>query len=122
MACELFGYDETEMIGLLLKDLVKLKPKDQATILESHLELTGEVVDVAGKVVGISLLTSIPVYLVKLKPKDQATILESHLELTGEVVDIAGKVVGISLLNCIPVYMVKAKDQAMILESHKIPC
>ena len=58
MACELFGYDETEMIGLLLKDLVKLKPKDQATILESHLELTGEVVDIAGKVVGISLLTS----------------------------------------------------------------
>ena len=51
MACELFGYDETEMIGLLLKDLVKLKPKDQATILESHLELTGEVVDTAGKVV-----------------------------------------------------------------------
>ena len=58
MACELFGYDETEMIGLLLKDLVKLKPKDQATILESHLEITGEVVDIAGKVVGIPLLTS----------------------------------------------------------------
>lgn len=51
MACELFGYDEAEMVGLLLKDLVKLKPKDQATILESHLELTGEVVDIAGKVV-----------------------------------------------------------------------
>ena len=51
MACELFGYDETEIVGMLLKDLVKLKPKDQATIVESHLEPTGEVVEIAGKVV-----------------------------------------------------------------------
>ena len=51
MACELFGYDETEILGKLLKDLVKLKPKDPATITESHLEPTGEVVETAGKVV-----------------------------------------------------------------------
>ena len=51
MACELFGYDDIEIIGKLLKDLVKLKPKDQTTITESHLEPTGEMVETAGKVV-----------------------------------------------------------------------
>ena len=71
MACELFGYDETEMIGLLLKDLVKLKPKDQATILESHLELTGEVVDIAGKVVSAPSL----IYLT-MPDKKKFSVLE----------------------------------------------
>ena len=53
MACELFSYEEDELIGRLLKDMVKLKPKDQATILESHLESSGDVVNLAGKVVSI---------------------------------------------------------------------
>jgi len=51
MACELFGCEEEELIGKLLKNFVKLKPKEKATILESHLEHSGEVVNISGKVV-----------------------------------------------------------------------
>ncbi|KAL4217724.1 hypothetical protein ACF0H5_022464 [Mactra antiquata] len=51
MACELFGYEETELIGMMLKNLVKLKPREQGTIMESHLESTGEMVNLSGKVV-----------------------------------------------------------------------
>ena len=52
MACELFGYESDDLIGRELKKLIKLKPKDQATILESHLEEnTGEVIDISGRVV-----------------------------------------------------------------------
>lgn len=51
MACELFGFDQEELIGKPLNDFVRLKPKEQATIMESHLETTGEVVNINGNVV-----------------------------------------------------------------------
>ncbi|XP_021379367.1 PAS domain-containing serine/threonine-protein kinase-like isoform X2 [Mizuhopecten yessoensis] len=52
IACELFGYEREDFIGRQLKDMIKLKPKDQATIMETHLdEVTGEVVSLSGKVV-----------------------------------------------------------------------
>ncbi|KAK3088561.1 hypothetical protein FSP39_020640 [Pinctada imbricata] len=52
MACELFGFESDELIGKELKQLIRLKPKDQSTILESHLEEnTGEVINVSGRVV-----------------------------------------------------------------------
>jgi PAS domain S-box-containing protein len=58
MACELFGYEETELIGMMLKDLVRLKPREQATIMESHLEPSGQVVNLTGKVVRVFLKES----------------------------------------------------------------
>ncbi|KAK3579787.1 hypothetical protein CHS0354_022096 [Potamilus streckersoni] len=51
MACELFGYEEVELIGMELGKLIKLKPKKQATICETHLEPSGDLVEIAGKVV-----------------------------------------------------------------------
>ncbi|XP_060066134.1 PAS domain-containing serine/threonine-protein kinase-like [Ylistrum balloti] len=52
IACELFGYEREDFIGRQLKDMIKLKPKEQATIMETHLdEVTGEVVSLSGKVV-----------------------------------------------------------------------
>ncbi|KAL3887875.1 hypothetical protein ACJMK2_000264 [Sinanodonta woodiana] len=51
MACELFGYEEFELIGMELRKLIKLKPKKQATICETHLEPCGDLVEIAGKVV-----------------------------------------------------------------------
>jgi len=53
MACELFGYEESELTGLLLSELVRLKTRNQSTILESHLEPCGTVVNVNGKVVSV---------------------------------------------------------------------
>jgi PAS domain-containing protein len=54
IACVLFGFELENLIGKNLKDLIKLKPKDQATIGESHLdETSGEMVTISGKVVGI---------------------------------------------------------------------
>ena len=76
MACELFGYQEDELIGKMLKDRVRLKPKDQATILESHLESTGEVVNLAGKVVSMQtnmrskLVRSLQYLLTRSPPVD----------------------------------------------------
>ena len=56
IACVLFGFELENLIGKNLKDLIKLKPKDQATIGESHLdETSGEMVTISGKVVGIIL-------------------------------------------------------------------
>ncbi|XP_062573594.1 uncharacterized protein LOC134235480 isoform X2 [Saccostrea cucullata] len=52
MACELFGYETEELLGKKLKDLIKLKPKEQATIMECHFdETSGNIVSLAGKVV-----------------------------------------------------------------------
>lgn len=51
MACELFGYDESELIGMNLKELLQLKSKEQLIAGESHLESTGEIFEVSGKVV-----------------------------------------------------------------------
>ncbi|XP_041361315.1 PAS domain-containing serine/threonine-protein kinase-like [Gigantopelta aegis] len=51
MACELFGYDQSDLVGMKLKDLIHLKPRDQKTLAESHLEPTGEVVSLSGIVV-----------------------------------------------------------------------
>ena len=51
MACELFGFANDDLIGLQLNDLITLKPKSPTTITESHLEDSGEIVEVCGKVV-----------------------------------------------------------------------
>lgn len=52
MTCELFGYESEKLLGKKLKDLIKLKPKEQATIQECHFEeSSGEIVSLAGKVV-----------------------------------------------------------------------
>lgn len=55
MACELFGYYKHELIGTLLSDHFKHKRKHEA-LMENHLESTGEVVMVSGKVVRLSLV------------------------------------------------------------------
>ncbi|XP_014680785.1 PREDICTED: PAS domain-containing serine/threonine-protein kinase-like isoform X2 [Priapulus caudatus] len=49
MACELFGYYKDELIGMPLSDHFKCKQKHEA-LMENHLESTGEVVMVSGKV------------------------------------------------------------------------
>ncbi len=51
MACELFGFSNDDLIGLQLNDLITLKAKSPTTITESHLEDSGEIVEVCGKVV-----------------------------------------------------------------------
>jgi hypothetical protein len=51
MASELFGFSQEELLGIELNDLVTLKSKSQETIAESHLEDTGEIIEVSGKVV-----------------------------------------------------------------------
>lgn len=52
MTCELFGFETEELLGKKLKDLIKLKPKEQATIQECHFdESSGNIVSLAGKVV-----------------------------------------------------------------------
>ncbi|XP_013389166.1 PAS domain-containing serine/threonine-protein kinase isoform X1 [Lingula anatina] len=50
MACELFAYNEDELIGARLTDLVRLKKKEQEALMETELEDDGKVVSVAGKV------------------------------------------------------------------------
>jgi PAS domain-containing protein len=51
MACELFNYGRTELIGARLTQLLHLKNKDQEALTETHLEeKTGTVLSVSGKV------------------------------------------------------------------------
>ena len=58
MACELFGYEENQLVGRPLKDLLRLKSKEQEVITETHLEPSGQIVSLAGKVVCFLLLIS----------------------------------------------------------------
>ena len=58
MACELFGYDQSDLVGRALNDLIQLKPRDQKSLAESHLEPTGEVVSLSGIVVCVTLMSS----------------------------------------------------------------
>ncbi|GAB1609067.1 domain-containing serine serine/threonine-protein kinase-like [Argonauta hians] len=51
MACALFGYNRSDMIGRCLTDLIQLKKKDQQTIMESYRQPSGQVISIAGKVV-----------------------------------------------------------------------
>ena len=51
MAGELFGFTNNDLVGLQLNDLITLKQKGPMTIGESHLEDSGEIVEVCGKVV-----------------------------------------------------------------------
>ena len=51
MACELFGFAQDELIGVQLNELVSLRPKTAETLAENHLQETGEIVEVSGKVV-----------------------------------------------------------------------
>lgn len=51
MACELFGYEEEDLVGRSLSTLVRLKPKEQEVIAENHMEPSGQIVSLAGKVV-----------------------------------------------------------------------
>lgn len=55
MACELFGFSREELIGVQLSDLVTLKSKGPTTINETHLEDSGDIVQVSGKVVSNKL-------------------------------------------------------------------
>ena len=61
MACELFGFSCDELIGIQLSDLITLKAKGHSTILETHLEETGEIVEVSGKVVSTNQAQYSPV-------------------------------------------------------------
>ena len=56
MACELFGFKDDELIGTQLHSLVSVKSKTPLTVGENYLEGTGEVLEVAGKVVSIGLI------------------------------------------------------------------
>ena len=51
MAGELFGFTNNDLIGLQLNDLITLKQKAAFTIGETHLEDSGDIVEVSGKVV-----------------------------------------------------------------------
>ena len=56
MCCELFGYDTTDLIGRPLKEMMRQKSKSQETITETHLEPSGQIVSLAGKVVRVVAL------------------------------------------------------------------
>ena len=56
MASELFGFSQEELLGTELNDLVTLKSRSQDPMAESHLEDTGEIIEVSGKVVSIVIL------------------------------------------------------------------
>ena len=49
MAGELFGFTNNDLIGLQLNDLITLKQKAPVTIGETHLEDSGDIVEVSGK-------------------------------------------------------------------------
>ena len=51
MACELFAFDESELIGCQLTDLLSIKSRGIQSTSELHLRDNGEVIEVAGKVV-----------------------------------------------------------------------
>lgn len=51
MACELFEYEESELIGMRLEEMIQLKHKDQRSVTETHLETSGDIVEISGKVV-----------------------------------------------------------------------
>ena len=51
MACELFAFDENELIGCQLTDLLSIKSRGIQSTSELHLRDNGEVIEVAGKVV-----------------------------------------------------------------------
>ena len=51
MACELFGFEQEELLGIQLSDLLTLKAKCSQTVSETHLEDTGQFVEVSGKLV-----------------------------------------------------------------------
>ena len=67
MAGELFGFTNNDLIGLQLNDLITLKQKAPVTIGETHLEDSGDIVEVSGKVVdaidssGIMTPLSLPI-------------------------------------------------------------
>ncbi|XP_060589751.1 PAS domain-containing serine/threonine-protein kinase-like isoform X2 [Ruditapes philippinarum] len=95
MACELFGYEETELIGMMLKDLVRLKPREQATIMESHLEPSGQVVNLTGKVVdavdknGLILPVSMWVKKLETSKQPRCLVVMEPVERTVAVVKFA---------------------------------
>ena len=51
MACELFGFSKSDLVGIELRDLLTLKSRAPRTIAESTLDNMGEVCEVHGKVV-----------------------------------------------------------------------
>ena len=51
MACELFGFHKTELVGIELRELLTLKSKSPQTVAESTLDSAGEVCEMHGKVV-----------------------------------------------------------------------
>ncbi|XP_064596713.1 PAS domain-containing serine/threonine-protein kinase-like [Liolophura sinensis] len=53
MACEMFEYEESELIGMRLEEMIQLKHKDQRSVTETHLEASGDIVEICGKVVDI---------------------------------------------------------------------
>jgi len=55
VACQLFGLDHTPLIGSNLHDFLKFKNEDHESLPESHLEPTGEILQISGKVVNIYL-------------------------------------------------------------------
>nr|XP_011431433.3 PAS domain-containing serine/threonine-protein kinase isoform X1 [Crassostrea gigas] len=80
MTCELFGYETEELLGKKLKDLIKLKPKEQATIQECHFdESSGNIVSLAGKVVDAidsnGLIMPISVWVKKLEQEAEQRAL-----------------------------------------------
>ena len=58
MACELFGYTSEELVGMKMSTLLSINDRNQPeAIVEQHIETSGEVVMVSGKVVGIFSLS-----------------------------------------------------------------
>ena len=51
MACELFAFSREELLGLELTYLVTLKSKGSTTVSETHLDSSGDLIEVSGKVV-----------------------------------------------------------------------
>ncbi|XP_076082867.1 PAS domain-containing serine/threonine-protein kinase-like [Mytilus galloprovincialis] len=104
IACVLFGYELENLIGKNLKDLIKLKPKDQATISESHLdEASGEMVSISGKVVdasdseGIVMPVSIWVRKLNCKTEPRCLVVMEPVERTVAMVTFNNKGV---ILSC----------------------
>ncbi|XP_064652931.1 PAS domain-containing serine/threonine-protein kinase-like isoform X2 [Lineus longissimus] len=102
MACELFNYGRTELIGARLTQLLRLKNKDQAAMTETHLEeKTGIVLSVSGKVMDAvdssGLVIPVSVWIRNLKSDGEArclVIMEPVERTTAKVTfDMTGTII-----------------------------
>ncbi|CAH1774481.1 unnamed protein product [Owenia fusiformis] len=102
MACELFGYNTGELCGMKLSDLVHLKKRQTEAITESHLEPSGEVVELSGKVMeavdSTGLVIPISVWMKKMdydgEPRAVAVMEPVERTTANITFDSTGKILG----------------------------